>query len=62
MQSGAFLSHEDAAGDLKVFSNRTSILFYKVIKIYFLQAKLFEERLITFCKLVEEMERTLVLV
>ena len=33
MQSGAFLSHGDAAGNLKVFSNRTNILFYKVIVI-----------------------------
>jgi len=33
MQSGAFLSHGDAAGNLKVFSNRTFILFYKVAKI-----------------------------
>jgi len=32
MQSGAFLSHGDAAGNLKVFSNRTFILFYKVIE------------------------------
>ena len=31
MQSGAFLSHGDAAGNLKVFSNRTFILFYKVL-------------------------------
>jgi len=31
MQSGPFLSHGDAAGNLKVFSNRTFILFYKVI-------------------------------
>jgi len=30
MQSGAFLSHGDAAGNLKVFSNWTFILFYKV--------------------------------
>ena len=34
MQSGAFLSHGDAAGNLKVFSNRTFILFYKVALRY----------------------------
>ena len=34
MQSGAFLSHGDAAGNLKVFSNRTFMLFYKVVEDY----------------------------
>jgi len=35
MQSGAFLSHGDAAGNLKVFSNRTFILFYKVPNYFY---------------------------
>jgi len=33
MQSGAFLSHGDAAGNLRVFSNRTFILFCKVLSL-----------------------------
>ena len=41
MQSGAFLSHGDAAGNLKVFSNLTFILFYKVLFLFELGARMY---------------------